>query len=103
MRMAHVKVTKFAEAMTTHRLFFSREAGIESPSCHAVAITPVGTPRSVVINLLYPKPETIVEANVMRPPFGTFCAMAKIASLDKGQSHALNTSERILTDRFEDP
>lgn len=90
MSSAQIRVIMLADAMMRHRLLCRRDAGIARRSCQAfqmsvtrfygsggggglpVAITPVGIPRSVVINEEYPKPETMVDANVIKPPFGIF-------------------------------
>lgn len=58
--------------MMMHRLFFKRDAGTARRSCQAVAIIPVGIPSNVVIKVPYPRPETIVDENVIRPPLGMF-------------------------------
>lgn len=72
--MAQVIGTRFARAMTKQREFLNLAAIKDSESCQTVANTPVGIPRTVVIRLEYPSPETIIDANVTRPPLGMFCA-----------------------------
>lgn len=72
MRIAQTSVTTLADAMITHLLLRIRDAGIASRSCQTVASMPVGMPSNVVIKVLYPRPLTIVDENVIRPPLGIF-------------------------------
>lgn len=74
MSRAQVMGTRFARAMTRHREFLNRAAINDREICQTVANTPVGIPRTVVISLEYPSPDTMMDANVTRPPLGMFCA-----------------------------
>lgn len=92
MSIAQVMGTRFARAITRQREFLNRAAMNDRESCQTVASTPVGIPRTVVIRLEYPSPETMMDAKVTRPPLGMFCAREKSTN-----SHVLGSVKHSRT------